>query len=350
MQGVLLREPFTSGTGEPCPFPISSRPMQRLLAVVLALLCLEAPAQAAADSMATEDEIEHQIERSPPNISADLLDRAGRSRFHLTGRTTFDDGVSAFSSSSVWALEAQAALRITRGLAMTFNLPFGVTAPSPGANNFFFGNFRVGVAGGSSFVVLPSNQSRGAGTLGFGGAFDVYAPTAPDLGDLECPGQRFCAPVSQVRGIRAYEPFLYFEKLMSFRARGQVDFALDPFSAQLELGLTPGFTTRSDVDFFMFFSWALRARAFPIYEVEPFLEIGSNLQIAGPNVQIAGGSLDASTPVHLTLGGRFHFGTMDPALFATLDLKNGIFIFGVDLAGAVREVANSSSAEDPLDF
>ncbi|MBK6684830.1 MAG: hypothetical protein IPG45_10180 [Deltaproteobacteria bacterium] len=324
--------------------------MQRVLAVAFVLLLLEGQAQAQPTAFASEDEIENQIERAPPNISPDLLDRTGRSRFHLTGRATFDDGVSAFSGSSVWATEAQAALRITRGLALTFNLPFGVTAPSPGVNNFFFGNFRVGVAGGSSFVVLPSNEGRGAGTLGFGGAFDVYAPTAPEVGDLECPGQGFCAPVSQVRGIRSYEPFLYFEKLMSFRARGQVDFALDPFSAQLELGLTPGFTTRSEVDFFMFFSWALRARAFPIYEVEPFLEIGSNLQIAGPNVQIAGGSIDASTPVHLTFGGRFHFGTLDPALFATLDLKNGIFIFGVDLAGAVREVANTSSAPDPLDF
>ena len=117
--------------------------MQRVLAVIAVLLCLVAPAQADTGSVATEDEIEHQIERTPPNISPDLLDRSGRSRFHLTGRTTFDDGASAFSSSSVWALEAQAALRITRGLAMTFNLPFGVTAPSPGVNNFFFGNFRV---------------------------------------------------------------------------------------------------------------------------------------------------------------------------------------------------------------
>lgn len=330
--------------------PLSSGAMRGAL-LLMVCVALATPRGAWAQEEGAPDEDQALlVERVPPNLSTDLFDRSGRSAFHLTGRATFDDGVSAFSKSSVWAFEAQGALRIFRGLAATFALPFGLTAPSPGSNTFFFGNFRLGVAGGNAIVVVPSTDRRAAGFLEFGGAFDVYVPTAPDFGDLDCPGLDFCAPVSQVRGLRSYEPFLYAERLMSFRPRGQVGFLLDPFEAQLELGLVPGFTTRAEVDFFMFLSWAVRARVFPIAALEPYLEVGSNLQVAGPKVQALGGSIDASTSVQLTLGLRLHIASVDPALFVTLDLADGFVIFGVDLAGALREVANTRGERDLLDF
>jgi hypothetical protein len=314
-----------------------------------ALLFLPVTASAAGGNVATVDEEEELGERAPPNISPDLLDLSGRSRFHLTSRVTFDDGTKAFSGSSLWSFEAQAAVRLTRGLALAFNLPFGLYAPDAGVAKFFFGNFRVGAAGGYAFEVIPSSNKSSAGYLGFGGAFDVYVPVLQDADQRDCIG--VCAPAASVRGLRAYEPFGYMERTMSFRTRVAANFGMRPFDAQLELGLTPAFTTRADSNVLVFFSWALRGRVYPIYEIEPYLEIGNNLQIAGPNLAIVGGAVvDQTTPVMLTLGARGHLGVADPALFLSFDLKNGVVIFGLDLAGAVRDIANRDTEVDPLDF
>jgi hypothetical protein len=77
-------------------------------------------------------------------------------------------------------------------------------------------------------------------------------------------------------------------------------------------------------------------------ELEPFLEMGSAIQLAGENDL---GEL--STPFLLTPGVRFHFFGLDPAIFVSFNFEEAsAIIFGIDLAGALRPRRGEAGGDD----
>jgi hypothetical protein len=274
-----------------------------------------------------------------PNISMELLDPTAVSRFHLTTRFTFSDAVETFSDNAIATFEADAVIRIIRGVGIRFGIPFGLDAPKPGNDQFFIGNVHVGVEGGGT--IRFGDGGWNSPRLGLGGGLDIYAPTARSLEDSLDEADR----MALIRETRSYEQELYLERTTAFRARGHADFSISIVVIELELGLTPGFDIQDDRDFLMLFFWGGRVAARPIEELEPFLEIGSSLQVAGDPLN--GHELD--TPVRMTLGLRGHFG-IDPALFVSFDFSEGGVLFGVDIAAAFRQESRSASERDPLDF
>lgn len=319
--------------------------------IVMVALTLSARAATAQEPDIRFENVDALAVNRPPFVSLDALDVTGRSRFHLTARMTFDDGTDTFSKSTRAAFELLTALRLTDGLAVVALLPFATEAPNPGPNEFYIGNFRVGVHGGKEIALPGDPTDRNRPHLFIGAGLDVYAPTAPTVTRFSNRlVDRAFAPIA---AIRSYEPELYIPKLMTFRPRVQGDFRVNMFAAQLELGLAPGFIADRESRFMMFFHWLLRIAVQPTRWIEPFLELGSTPQIAGVDVDIAGipFPVDYTTPVLLTLGARGHFGPVSPALFVGLDLANGTPIFGIDLAGLVTSNERGVvRGEDPFDF
>jgi hypothetical protein len=281
-----------------------------------------------------------------PNVATELLDPLARTRFHLTTRFTFTDEQETFSDSSLWSFEARAVIRIFEGLGVTFGLPFGLDAPKPGDDQFFIGNIAAGVVGGGVIHLLEdSADDPDAPRLGIGGALDIYGPTARKYGAEDCGPElgphAFCNPVAFVRNTRSYEQELYLERSLAFRVRGHLDFSISILTGELELGLTPAVTVVEPSDFFMLFSWAFRAAARPIDELEPFVEVGSSIRVAGGALN--GDDLD--TPVRLTVGVRGHI-ILDPALFVSFNLQDGGVLFGIDLAAAFRGESRPESRDN----
>lgn len=282
------------------------------------LLSLIALAPAIARGQAAEL-VDDDLERPPPTISSELADLAGYSRFHLVARATFSDGESTFSDASTSSYEARLHVRLTEGLALATTIPFGLLVLPGAENQLVFGNFSLGVAGG--FGVPLAGEGR---RLRIGGAFDVYAPTAQD------PAEDLPAGVAQaaVAGIRSLEPQLYLGDLMTFRARVQAALAIERFRAGLELGLAPGFNFDDDAELFMWLSVALRGSAHLTPALEPYLELGSAIQVAGPG--------DLSPPFLVTPGLRVHLGGFHPAVFVSFNFVEAeAILFGIDLAGVV---------------
>lgn len=285
-----------------------------------------------------------------PTVTTEFLDPSAHTSFHLTPRFTFSDEDEKISDNAIWSFEAKATIRVADGVSLGFVLPFGLDAPNPGKDQFFIGNIRAGVLGGH---VINFDETRvadpAAPRLGLGGGFDVYIPSARayEADDCGVLGIRpFCNPVLFVRNTRGYEPQLYMERVVSFRARGHAEFSYSILNAQLELGLSPGVTTKDRADFLMLFSWGVRVGVRPIDAIEPYIEVTDSLRIAGEALR--GDALDG--PIQLTVGLRGHFG-IDPALFVSFDLDNGGILFGVDLAAAFRtESRTTKEIRDPLDF
>jgi hypothetical protein len=273
----------------------------------------------------------------------ELLDPTAHTRFHLTTRFTFSDAVETFSDNAIATFEADAVIRVIEGVGISFGIPFALDAPSPGLDTFFIGNVHVGVEGGG-VILFDEKRVRdpGAPRLGLGGALDIYAPSARALEDNGNESDR----MALVRDTRSFEQELYLERTTAFRLRGHVDFSISIVVMELELGLTPAFDIEDELDFVLLFGWAGRVAVRPIDALEPFLEIGSSLQVAGDPLN--GHELD--TPVRLTLGLRGHFFGFDPALFASIDFSEGGVLFGVDIAAAFRTERRGTSERDPLDF
>jgi hypothetical protein len=278
-----------------------------------------------------------QLPEEAPNISNELLDPDGRTRGHFVARASFADGQKTFSSSSLWSFEARFHVRIIEGLAATVVLPFGyLNLPAPGPQQFFFGNFSLGVAGGGRIHLASDSTPESPGPLlRWGGGLEAYAPSAPRPNMGLTPNtqmatdSRFLAEQAVAR-MRSYEPELYVGDVMSFRARLHADVSFNIVTAELELGLAPAFTLTSESSFLMWFSGAGRVSVRPINEVEPYLEMGAAVQVVGKN--------PLSPPFLITPGVRFHFWNLDPALFASFNFIDGKnIIFGVDLAGALRK-------------
>ncbi len=277
-----------------------------------------------------------------PNISTELLDPTARTRFHLTTRFTFTDDRKTFSDSALTTFEANAVVRIIEGLGISFGLPFGLDAPKPGNDQLFLGNIHIGVEGGTVILFNPKKtDDPAAPRLGVGGAFDLYAPTARGFENRDEEADR----IALVRDICSYDPELFLERTAAFGFRGHADFSISIVTAELELGLTPAVTADEAADFLMLLGWAGRIAVRPIDALEPFLEVGSSVQIAGDPLH----GHDLDTPVRLTLGLRGHFG-LDPALFVSIDLGRGGVLFGIDIAAAFRTESRERSLRDPLDF
>lgn len=295
--------------------------------LVLTLVLL-APTRSFGQAAELPDEVAPPI----PNISSELLDPNGLSRFHLVSRAvlTTDD--------QLWSWEARANVRIIRGLSLAVTLPFALLVPRSGSgdNQFFFGNFSVGVAGGGPVLVGAPDDPA----ISIGGALDIYAPTAPEpqpVPEDELLGRAQLA----VASMRAYEPQLYLSNQMAFRARGLGRLRAGMLTGELELGLTPQFTLDSQSDFRILFSAAARVAVLPIRYVEPFVELGGSVEISGPGL--------LKPPFLITPGVRFHIADMlDPALFVSFNfVESSAVIFGIDLAGALRPaVRGGNDMED----
>lgn len=293
-----------------------------------------------------------------PNMSTELLDPGALSRFHLTTRGTPSVPGDAFSDDTRWTIMPAAYFGIRRGLSLNGALPFGVNAPHPGENNFITGNLRVGVSGGGYVRLKEPAAGETAPRLGLGGALDIYAPTAHGTGNASCiQSLGICDAVGTVRNLHAYEPELFADDTMFFRARFHVDLTVSIFAAELELAMSPGFTIESNSQFLLLMGWTGRVSLKAGPHFDPYLEIGSALHLAGrsqdvrlnPDRSIASiTGLDLSTPAMLTLGLRTHFASFDPALFVSIDTRDSLVIFGLDLAGALRR--GPTRRDDAADF
>lgn len=318
------------------------------------LLCI-GPAAFAQDTddflRSSEAEL---ARRRPPNLSPELVGVAGLSRFHLTTRATGGlpaqpaTGASgeAFSDEMRWTIVPTAHFRIMKGLTLDAALPFGVHTP-PGENSFVLGNLSFGVSGGGHFWLGTPNPDTITPRLGIGGAFDVLAPTASFTGEARCRiALGVCSPVGALRGLHAFQPELFVDEAMFFRARLHLELIVARFTAEAELSLSPGFTVVGDTDALMLLGWSTRLSYKAGAYVEPYVVLGNSQHVVGKQdvlprlaadlslITIDG--RDYSTNVHVTLGLRGHFHSFDPALFVTIDAADGIVIFGLDLAGAFR--------------
>jgi len=327
--------------------------MARSTAVILAgLLLLGAPAGAqeeVGDNTAfLESGADKLAARRPPNISTELISVEGLSRFHLTTRMTPGMPDDAFSDDLRWTFVPAAHIRIRRGMTLDATLPMGAFIPSPGENSFILGNLSVGVSGGGHIYLGTPHPDRTTLRLGLGGAFDLLAPTASATGEDFCQvALEVCDRVSSVRNLHAYRPEMYVDGAMFVRARFHAELSVSVFTAELELALTPGVDITKDPEarFLMLVGWAARASVKAGPYVEPYLELANAQHVAGKNQIINAApdltitsitGRDLSTPVMVTLGLRGHFRNFDPALFASIDASDGLVIFGLDLAGALR--------------
>jgi hypothetical protein len=269
-----------------------------------------------------------------PSVSMELLDPQGLTRAHVVTRAILTEGADV----QRWSFEARANVRIIRGLSLSAVLPFGLLVPGPGAENqFFFGNLEVGVAGGGQLLIGGVDEP----SFALGGALDIYAPTAKE----PAPSQlELASAQAAIASMRAYEPQLYLSNTMSFRTRLLGRFRISMFTAELELGVVPGFSLDSRSDFSMLFGAGARFSVLPIRSVEPFLELGGTVQVSGPG--------ELSPPFLVTPGVRFHISdTLDPAIFVSFNfVDSGAVILGIDLAGALRpSVRGGDDVEDFFD-
>jgi hypothetical protein len=309
--------------------------MERAVLVALTLVLAALPTR----SFGQAAEIAVDVAPPIPNISSELLDPQGLSRFHLVSRAVFSDDTSFTTDVEVWSWEARANIRIAPGLSLAANLPFGLLVPGTGQQNqFFFGNFSVGVAGGGNVLIGgPDDVS-----IAVGGALDIYAPTAPEpeREDLSALG----AAQARVASMRAYEPQLYLSNQMSFRARGLGRLRAQILTAELELGFIPTFTLDSQSEFGMLFGVAARIAVLPIRAIEPYVEVSGTVKITGDS--------ELKPPYLVTPGVRFHIAdTLDPAIFVSFNfVHSSAIIFGIDLAGALRpSVRGGGDMEDFFD-
>lgn len=316
------------------------------LAATLTALASVASAQGADADDFLEDSDARLVKFRAPNLSTELVNLSGLSRFHLTTRVTPGVPDDAVSNDLRWSFVPEAHIRIREGLTFDARIPFGFFAPSPGENNFVFGNLSLGVSGGGHVFLREPSPDHISPRLGIGGAFEILAPTAATSGSSRCvPALDVCEPVGTLRGLQAYSPEMFTEDAMFFRARAHLELIVSVFTAELELALSPGFTIVDDPDFLMVLGWAGRVSVKAGPYVEPYVELTNARHVAGENqvvrlnpdrtVDVIEG-LDLSTSVQITIGLRGHFKAFDPALFVTIDANDGLFIFGLDLAGALR--------------
>lgn len=322
----------------------------RRLALLIGCTLPLIPGPARAQGEIQETELDRPID-PPPDLSTELLDPLGFTRFHLITQGTFADaaGSKTFTNNSYWSMEAQGHVRIIEGIALSFGVPIGISAPHDLKNKFFIGNVSAGVAGGGRFLLDTEHADRrGATVLRLGAAFDVYAPTAPKPGATDAnllQGELILA------GMRAYEPWIYLSNQMAMRGRIHADLSVSVLTFEVEGGLTPAFTLTSNSSFLLWASGAGRIVLRASETVEPYVEGFAAVQISGsgPQVTVAGMTVTSSSfspPFMLTPGLRFHIAGFDPAIFASMNfVHSAVVIFGIDIAGAARKTRGDLSED-----
>jgi hypothetical protein len=325
----------------------------------LGLLAATLPARTAGAE--APDDVEDTVPPPRPGITHDLLDPGGHTRFHLTTRVTPSGPEGTFSNDVRLTMVARAHVQVTEGLALHLALPFGAALTEPGPDAYSVGNIRLGVEGGRPVYLGQSAGDSTTPRLNLGGAFDVYLPTAAAAKNDFCLGLDVCDAVALVRDLHAYEPESFTDDVMFVKGRLHADVSASVFTAGLELGFSPGLTLDSDPEFLFLVSWVARGAVAVGPYLEPFLELGSTLHLVGANqitilnpdrtVRSLLGQ-DYTTPVLLTLGARGHLGGFDPALFVSIDLRDGYVIFGLDLAsvlaGSQRESREAGETREFL--
>ena len=276
--------------------------------------------------------------KQPPNVSNDLMDPVGRTRLHLTTRYSRSDPEDVFSDQALWSFNLQAFLRIKEGWAVQASLPFGLVSPPAGSNEFLVGNIRLGTAFGFGVRLERRDATKRSARFRIGGGVDLYIPTAntPNNG----PNIAGEAAVQAVRNLHAFEPELFIDDAMMFRIRGHTQLSFNFLVIEAEVGVSPGFTLEANSDPLLLVSWAFRISAKPTYLVDPYIEAASSFHVVGrTDADLAAGTIgrDYDTPLWITPGLRFHFGTVDPAIFFGFNVEDFGIIFGIDLAGAARE-------------
>ena len=299
----------------------------------------------------------------PPNISERHFNVRGRSHFHATLRLSPSTEERLFSDDLRTSLLLQGAIQVAGGSAVTFGIPFGLISPTPGDDHFVFGNVKIGGLFGHTFFLGASSAGAGPGPrIALGGALEIYLPTqtyggAQLNGLLEAGLQS--ATSAAIRNMYGNEPELFIDKSVLFRTRGHFEVEVGPLIGEAELSLTPGFQFDPEVETLFLLGWSVALRARPLYVLEVFVESGSAFHIVGkrsPALDLTGQTLDpgldVTTPVLATLGVRFHTHLgVDPALFGSVDLRDGFFIFGVDIAGVLqRSSYESREGNDFLSF
>ncbi len=280
------------------------------------------------------------------------MDPMGRTRVHVTTRGTFSIPDEVFSDQSRWTFNLQGFVRIKEGLAVQAALPFALFSPPAGDNQFLVGNIRLGTAFGFDIRLQPDNRDVRSARLRIGGGVDVYLPTASQPDGPNVFGE---AIVGAIRQIHSFEPELFIDDAMFFRLRAHVQLSFDFLILETEVGLSPGYTTESSPDALFLVAWGARVSAKPTYLVDPYLEASSSFHVVGKtdprlDLDLAGTiGRDYDTPVWLTAGLRLHFGLVDPAFFASFNLDDFGVLFGIDLAGAARELVRGRSDRDFLD-
>lgn len=301
----------------------------RRIVVLAALLLSSAPA------FAQDTNLDEPKKKGPPPVprySTELIDPGGSSRLQVVGRMMFSDGDSVFGGVAVQSYEIRLGIGITDGLALNANVPVGLLSPpGDGDSESFVGNFSLGGSYGFGVLEQPGMN------LDLAGALDVMFPTSPrpDSANL------ILAQI-MVASIRAYEPQLYLPQLLSFRFRTQAELDIDALALTVELALSPGVTTGEESDFIMLFGVTGRASYLIGRTVEPYLEMGAALDVAGP--------APIRPPMLITPGVRFHIGEIfDPSIFMSFNFVQAPqILFGFDLAGALRPSDGKKDRDGPV--
>jgi hypothetical protein len=324
----------------------------RQVLTVLVVFTLSSLAKAArADEFV--EKFERLVDPVPSDISADFVDPTVRTQFHLVTR------YAPAPREAVWSWELSSNIRLADHFALSFALPFGLDFPHTSVemrpNQFFFGDARVGFLGGVAIKLAPHWKETGPPTLTLGGQLDYYIPTRPkfDNGDPRCAASGFyalCYPTLLTMNIHPLEPGLWLAGATAFRLRGHVGFAFYRFQVEGELGLTPAFTLESSSSTYVWLTYGVRLRAFPLRELEPYVEIGGVSTVSAP-------TLDAfpQGPPQLSPGIRVHAFGFDPAVFVSIPLGDHSIakvVIGIDLAGAQEHYFAEKERElgDPLNF
>lgn len=286
----------------------------------------------------------------PVQLSVGFMDNLLRNRARVVSRNII---VTEPGPGLDWLLVSNLEVRgtgqLTENVALTGSVPFGFLANNRDDLQAYFANLKLGVEAAWRFDFRElGRESAPVPRLGLGFSFDTYFPTSTD-----CTESRRPVPVMQGAAVEAlpdvcvagllsqqlhpFEPELYIQDAMLFRSRLHVDFRWEMIQTEAELSLSPGFTIdQPSVQGLLYLSWAARLSVLPIQQLELYTEVASTFAVVAPSVFAFAPALDS--PAVITFAGRLHLASasFDPALFASVDLDQGVVSVGLDLAGVIR--------------
>lgn len=303
----------------------------------LFVLSLAGPAPAQVDTASFEEE-NLALERAPPELTPDLLEPSARSRFHLAFRAGGAGPEGSFNGPLTWSLVPKGWVSLLRGFALGAAVPLGFSEQA-GEDGFFLGNVRISATGGGSIGLSSKDRGDLGPRLHMAGALDIYAPTLtpPSSG---CDRLSVCAGPGRVRRLHGSELELFLPDAFLARPRLHLAFSYRGFRIASELGISAGAYVGGayEGEGLAVLGVAGRTSYDIVGRVEPYIEIASQVSLTHPvTSNLVPGRFDPEAlPVLLTAGVRVYADELAPALFATLDVDQGIVFLGVDFAGVLR--------------